>query len=98
MFVLLFLLSSLFSYVAPVTAHFSSVCVLQVQDLTDQVKSKGDTEDEIMIAVNNKVEEWKVSNYSVPFSNVTCCIVLLLFIYSCIKLLPKENLSVNDYS
>ena len=77
------------------TADFSAVCVLQVQDLTDQVKSKGDTEDEIMIAVNNKVEEWKVS---VPFSHVTCCIVLLLLICNGIKLLPKENLSVNDYS
>ena len=62
------------------------------------MKSKGDTEDEIMIAVNNKVEEWKVSNYSVPFSHVTCCIVLLLLFYNCIKLLPNEKLSVNNYS
>ena len=62
------------------------------------MKSKGDTEDEIMIAVNNKVEEWKVSNYRVPFSHVTYCIVLLLLIYNSIKLLATENLSVNDYS
>ena len=33
--------------------------------MTNQVKSKGDTEDEIMVAVNNKVEEWKVRDNSI---------------------------------
>lgn len=28
--------------------------------MTEQVKNKTDTEDEILVAVNNKVEEWKV--------------------------------------
>lgn len=28
--------------------------------MSDQVKSKMDAEDEIMVAVNNKVEDWKV--------------------------------------
>lgn len=33
----------------------------QVQDLTAQVQSKGETDDAIMVAVNQKVDEWQVS-------------------------------------
>lgn len=33
--------------------------------MTDQVKSKMDAEDEIMVAVNNKVEDWKVTLSSI---------------------------------
>lgn len=32
----------------------------QVADLLEQVKSKADMDDEIMVQVNDKVEEWKV--------------------------------------
>ena len=39
----------------------SDVCGLQVEDLMEQVRSKVDADDEIMVQVNNKVEEWKVS-------------------------------------
>ena len=31
-----------------------------MQDLRDQVESKTDNDDEILLAVNTKVEEWKV--------------------------------------
>ena len=34
--------------------------------MTEQVKNKTDTEDEILIAVNNKVEEWKVASSITP--------------------------------
>ena len=34
--------------------------IFQVQDLRDQVASKTDNDDEILSAVNAKVEEWKV--------------------------------------
>lgn len=33
---------------------------LQVQDLTEQVQSKTEADDAIMVAVNNKIEEWQV--------------------------------------
>ena len=33
----------------------------QVADLLEQVRSKGDADDEIMVQVNDKVEQWKVS-------------------------------------
>ncbi|XP_071113169.1 centrosomal protein of 290 kDa-like [Haliotis cracherodii] len=32
----------------------------QVSDLTEQVQSRGESDDAIMVAVNNKIEEWKV--------------------------------------
>lgn len=47
---------------------------MQVQDLAAQARSQGDTEDEIMVAVNNKVEEWKVSSMH---------LVLLLAVVRC---------------
>merc|ERR1711974_264949 len=31
----------------------------QVQDLTEQVQSKGEADDAIMVAVNQKVDEWQ---------------------------------------
>jgi hypothetical protein len=33
----------------------------QVADLMEKVKSKADMDDEIMVKVNDKVEEWKVN-------------------------------------
>lgn len=36
--------------------------VPKVIDLNEQVQSKTDADDAIMVAVNNKVEEWKVSH------------------------------------
>ena len=33
----------------------------QVMYLQEQVKSKGDVDDEIMVQVDRKVDEWKVS-------------------------------------
>ena len=33
----------------------------QIQDLMEQVKTKADMDDEIMVKVNDKVEQWKVS-------------------------------------
>lgn len=36
--------------------------VPKVIDLNEQVQSKTDADDAIMVAVNNKVEEWKVGN------------------------------------
>ena len=32
----------------------------QMQDLTEQVASKGEADDAIMVAVNQKVDEWQV--------------------------------------
>ena len=32
----------------------------QIQDLMEQVKTKADMDDEIMVKVNDKVEQWKV--------------------------------------
>ncbi|KAK3096658.1 hypothetical protein FSP39_002154 [Pinctada imbricata] len=37
----------------------NEVLKAQVQDLNEQVQSKTDADDAIMVAVNNKVEEWK---------------------------------------
>ena len=34
----------------------------QVQDLTEQVQSKGEADDAIMVAVHQKVDEWRVRN------------------------------------
>lgn len=34
--------------------------VFQVADLTEQLASKTDADDAIMVAVDNKIEEWKV--------------------------------------
>ena len=33
----------------------------QVDDLMEQVGTKADADDQIMVQVNNKVEEWKVN-------------------------------------
>ncbi|OWF51997.1 centrosomal protein of 290 kDa-like [Mizuhopecten yessoensis] len=38
----------------------NEVLKAQVQDLNEQVQSKTDADDAIMVAVNNKIEEWKV--------------------------------------
>lgn len=45
--------------------YFISITIFTVPkviDLNEQVQSKTDADDAIMVAVNNKVEEWKVSN------------------------------------
>ena len=34
--------------------------VFKVADLTEQLASKTDADDAIMVAVDNKIEEWKV--------------------------------------
>lgn len=39
----------------------------QIQDLTEQVQSKGEADDVIMVAVNQKVDEWQVSFFQVSF-------------------------------
>lgn len=38
------------------------ISITKVIDLNEQVQSKTDADDAIMVAVNNKVEEWKVSH------------------------------------
>jgi hypothetical protein len=38
-------------------------CFTKLDDLNEQVKSKTDADDEIMVQVNNKVEEWKVRSF-----------------------------------
>lgn len=45
--------------------------IRQVQDLRMQFATKTDTDDQIMVAVNAKVEEWKVCVLKCPFS--ACC-------------------------
>lgn len=40
----------------------------QIQDLTEQVQSKGEADDVIMVAVNQKVDEWQVSFFQVSLS------------------------------
>lgn len=45
--------------------YFISITIFPVPkviDLNEQVQSKTDADDAIMVAVNNKVEEWKVSH------------------------------------
>lgn len=45
--------------------YFISITIFTVPkviDLNEQVQSKTDADDAIMVAVNNKVEEWKVSH------------------------------------
>lgn len=45
--------------------YFLSITIFTVPkviDLNEQVQSKTDADDAIMVAVNNKVEEWKVSH------------------------------------
>jgi len=37
----------------------NDLCI-QVADLTEQLASKTDADDAIMVAVDNKIEEWKV--------------------------------------
>lgn len=55
--------------------------VPKVIDLNEQVQSKTDADDAIMVAVNNKVEEWKVgnSNWSTMLSLDQLKFRLLLF-------------------
>lgn len=46
--------------------YFISITIFTVPkviDLNEQVQSKTDADDAIMVAVNNKVEEWKVSHH-----------------------------------
>lgn len=40
--------------------NWTTVTYDQVQDLTEQVQSKTEADDAIMVAVNNKIEEWQV--------------------------------------
>ena len=42
------------------SSRYMVLSFLQVQDLTEQVQSKTEADDAIMVAVNNKIEEWQV--------------------------------------
>lgn len=52
------------------------VDVFQVADLTEQLASKTDADDAIMVAVDNKIEEWKVCVSFFDMSVTEYCSVL----------------------
>ena len=80
-------------------AFFSSF--YQVQDIQVQLQSKAEGDDAIMMALNKKVEEWKVSRNTNIFQKL--CFVAQNYLDFCIQLSisnvfnnPKYNFGIRD--